>query len=580
MSDWFAKGIYAAHISRLVYGDFRRWLLPTDPRRTDPKYGDPEHRVVEDKTHAWYLQQYDVLRNILLLLAQDPTNGKKALVAFTSETGIHEICVLWRLPNFDIVDDIMSDAMHIISGIIGRHLFPMLKGQRIPNKSRKQKNQEQKQEQKIADDLAELQSQLLARQANGIQDLDIDTKVDDVRYQPEAPINIDEEQEQSVSASLKARREDVIRKHKQYCLTKAEQRGIDDLYKSLKLPHSWYMSPSHLPMQRTGTLKCREWQTIVEHLLPTLLRCMCDDPERRELYRFLCKFCRVISSLIAKEQVFTGPKDSRYWRVVRVLCDFERLVPETEHCQMLMQLLKLAKDVRCWGNAQQFIMYPIERDMGKVARIVKSKKHPETNIIRYFQFYHGSQRLAQAAMQSTMQGSSYVKRLTATVESMDHWTRQDLKVVLEPLHGLLMNRCFDDLRMDAMAGAHELIRSLNDIDDDINSQDASIGDNSFVTFERYRSFAAAPEYVQQKWVVFPPLKSRQGAVINGKKYSVRSIYDSELPWDNGSFVAAFGSYEFGTQTGDVLLSAFNTHLKLKRGNEHKYQTSFLSSQKR
>jgi hypothetical protein len=66
--------------------------------------------------------------------AQDvhKTNADTDLSDFKKEHGISDWCPLSLLHLFDIIRDIMPDLMHIIMGLVKRHLLKLLKGERTP----------------------------------------------------------------------------------------------------------------------------------------------------------------------------------------------------------------------------------------------------------------------------------------------------------------------------------------------------------------------------------------------------------------------------------------------------------------
>jgi hypothetical protein len=532
-SDFHIRGIWAHHISRNTYGGYRRFLKEDDARRVDPKYGPEEHRVVQMKTHEWYEQQYIELDEII---AQEPlVNGERGPLweAFSHATGIKEKCALARLPRYDVVRDVTADGMHCVSGLIGRHLVPLFKGKRLPRKSRKQTTEEGK----------KLEAAAMARARARVRSNDrrsSDEESDEESNEPEEPESGDSERKghaaddlevaevegyyvnrvgdvrsgaddvvelaplgsgDGLDGTLSERHKSEVARHQMWKVSKAKQRMIDNRFKSLQLPSSWHVSATHLPMQRTGTLKCREWQTVMDSLVEYLFYEAWTGEEKEVFFEFVKLLCDTMSSLIAKKQNVTDIYGFHFRQVVDVLVEYERLIPQTEHAWIVLQFVKLAIDVGAWGNGTQISMLSTERDMGKMVRIVHSKKHPEASIARYYRQSVGSRTLVR--MIAAIDARNGASTLETRLAQENNGSGSDLRAIFKPIQ---------------------------------------VHTDSYVAQPEGQWIA--PELRDpraQQVVEFPPLISKQGTET-GSSGRYKEYKLDVLPWDDKTFVKSLSWY--------------------------------------
>jgi hypothetical protein len=115
-------------INRIICGNYRRYLGPDHPYRTDNRFGEEERRPPPDaRTHA------DIVRDSLHQKGLRRGGATAATMKdFASTSGVKFWCPFSILPLFNLVWDFLPDMMHVLKGIIHRHLFGLLKGYREP----------------------------------------------------------------------------------------------------------------------------------------------------------------------------------------------------------------------------------------------------------------------------------------------------------------------------------------------------------------------------------------------------------------------------------------------------------------
>ena len=107
--------------------DYRSHTAMDDPMRTNPLYGPAEHATPPlHRTHAEYLENVATIESAV---AEGKSNTYISLEQ--RRYGIIGRSALTYLSMFNIIWDAMPDMMHITSGIWGRWLIPMFKGDLI-----------------------------------------------------------------------------------------------------------------------------------------------------------------------------------------------------------------------------------------------------------------------------------------------------------------------------------------------------------------------------------------------------------------------------------------------------------------
>jgi hypothetical protein len=106
----------------VLYGGFTG--LASTPSVLPPKFTDALHRERAQK-----------LKVLIQLRADGRIRSKEEFVRRKLETckQVKDLSELARLPGFDMVEHTLLDLMHTVQGIIGQHILPLLKGQRIGN---------------------------------------------------------------------------------------------------------------------------------------------------------------------------------------------------------------------------------------------------------------------------------------------------------------------------------------------------------------------------------------------------------------------------------------------------------------
>jgi hypothetical protein len=385
-------GEHCAAANKCIYKDHRRYLPldPPHPWRSDPRFGEPEMRPPPaNRTHE------EAVRF-----------GKEASVSGAAINGYSGLCEFERLPyNLDIISDQMIDFMHIPKGIFQSHLFPLLKGDRAPQPPR-------------------LPS--FAKKAGLLDGCSVDqisTAVNDVvateRARREARIaerrsrigNVARnrgrtrpnmaakeaqrrtQEEKRANLMCESLREELNAKWFVYEKNKRDHAAIvslqalwkvsetvftqaDELLANIKGPLGWFRK-GLAPGTRTGNMKCADWHMYILYCAEIHLSQMLSATHYAVVLNLITALKQVMDDTFDLDTA-----DALQLQVIEALCDFERVLPQSELVIVLHLVIHLVAQCKKWGPLRVGWMYAFERYFGWLIKMLKSKKSPEVGLMR------------------------------------------------------------------------------------------------------------------------------------------------------------------------------------------------------
>ena len=325
------------HYGRMVYGGYRRYLPPDHPWRSDPSFGGTEtRRAPVRKTQRW----------LSIASSKSDTHDGPMTKHPVHVTGVWGTSPLSKVrvsdqgDKFDLTSRSMKDPVHVMKGVTS-HVMRIIKGY-TPKKPKK----------------------------------------------PVRPGRREEETERAYNKRV----ESYNRKLRGYHVDLEHHEGLCEYITSL-VP-----SPSHfvLAMDRFNSIMGRPGFVngcpVQSHYSPTMHDChvwwtsgicklvMSPPVLSTPLYEVICGLCDILTTITSNE-VNRDDLDSFYPEMIETLCKFEKVFPVTEHAIVVHLILEIYNGIRRVGPVYYHWMYVFERFVGRTARMVKDKGHPETNLM-------------------------------------------------------------------------------------------------------------------------------------------------------------------------------------------------------
>ena len=167
-----------------------------------------------------------------------------------------------------------------------------------------------------------------------------------------------------------------------YTLSKEQRTIVLQCLKSIKVPSGYSSNiSSKVSMNdlKLIGLKSHDCHVLMTQLLPVALRAWTEIPIRRTI----TKLCFFFNSICSKEiDPETFPKLQT--DLVETICDLERYFPPSFFDIMVHLSVHLVREIEKCGPVFLRYMYPFERAMGVMKRLVKSRSRPEGNIVETY----------------------------------------------------------------------------------------------------------------------------------------------------------------------------------------------------
>ena len=168
----------------------------------------------------------------------------------------------------------------------------------------------------------------------------------------------------------------------QYTLSKAEKTSMLQCLKSIKVP-SGYSSNISAKVQMKNLkligLKSHDCHVLMTQLLPVAIRGIMNPPVRRTITK-LCFFYNSICSKVIDPEALPKLQSD----LVETMCEMEMHFPPSFFDIMVHVTIHLVREIGLCGPVFLRYMYPFERAMGVIKRMVKSRSRPEGNIVETY----------------------------------------------------------------------------------------------------------------------------------------------------------------------------------------------------
>lgn len=313
---------------------------------------------------------------------------------------------LCQLPYFDIIEHTLLDMMHITEGVVGSHLVNLIKGGRMPSKPARVKDtpldlhyalvpnpdDPRRIKDKPTDEAGLTQlmkknvdmflsySRLAAQtkqelSAAGRKDSDLTIQVGDRQG-----VNKDYLWSQAVDAFMATQ----FNHFRINLGDSADLKCLEQAYTSLQLP-SHVAPAAKAPFQRSGQLTAHHWVNFAKVYGKYLLAHL---PMGTRMTAGFRDSVRDVLDLMALCLHPVATKAVKAWtdgKVEDVLDKFEAEWPSTEHALVLHLLVfHMPRTIQRWGPVRHYWCFPFERMIGKLASTIKSRKHPEVNLVNRY----------------------------------------------------------------------------------------------------------------------------------------------------------------------------------------------------
>ena len=167
-----------------------------------------------------------------------------------------------------------------------------------------------------------------------------------------------------------------------YTLSKAEKTSMLRCLKSIKVP-SGYSANISAKVQMNDLkligLKSHDCHVLMTQLLPVAIRGIMTTPIRRTITK-LCFFYNSICSKVIDPETLPRLQND----LVETMCELEMYFPPSFFDIMVHVTVHLVREISLCGPVFLRYMYPFERAMGVMKRMVKSRSRPEGNIVETY----------------------------------------------------------------------------------------------------------------------------------------------------------------------------------------------------
>ena len=167
-----------------------------------------------------------------------------------------------------------------------------------------------------------------------------------------------------------------------YHLTKDEKTSMLRCLKSLKVPSGYCSNISakvSMKDLKLIGLKSHDCHVLMTQLLPVAIRGMNDPLVKRTITKLCFFFNSICSKVIDPESLPKLQLD-----LVETICELEMYFPPSFFDIMVHLSVHLVREIQICGPVYLRYMYPFERAMGVIKRMVKSRSRPEGNIVENY----------------------------------------------------------------------------------------------------------------------------------------------------------------------------------------------------
>jgi hypothetical protein len=351
------QGVHHGSMSRMAYGEYRRYLADDDPLRSDEEtFGSVEVRgPPARKTKDLLLQWYEAAENF----AGVPNLPEE-------QTGVRAggLCPLLKAPGgtgpdgkFDSTTNSPKDLPHVSKDIF-QHLQDCFKGKRVAGEGKRKKPKP------LPIRMKEYSERTLAVQADRER--------------------LYKEQEEK-RAALNA-------KINMFKIAILFQRLADQRYSNIKGP-AGFVRVGVFPFRRTGSFTMHDAQLWFTTGIGKLV--LSPPVLGKKTHKVVCDLFDVMADMFC---VTPTPDQVRQCgvRLAQALAKFENHFPETEHAIVFHLLLEIQKSIELLGPPDTFWMYVFERFVGRLSRKIKDRGHPNKNLLNMYCLEAGVKHLADS----------------------------------------------------------------------------------------------------------------------------------------------------------------------------------------
>ena len=165
-----------------------------------------------------------------------------------------------------------------------------------------------------------------------------------------------------------------------YTLSTAEKKNFCQSLYDLKVPSGYcsnFRSIVSLPDLKLMGMKSHDCHVLLQQFLPVCIRGILPVQVRHCINK-LCQFFHIISSKVIDPVLL----DEVQTDVVQTLCCLELCFPPSFFDIMPHLTVHLVREIKCCGPIFLRYMYPFERMMGILKRMVKNMARPEASIVQ------------------------------------------------------------------------------------------------------------------------------------------------------------------------------------------------------
>ena len=388
---------------------------------------------------------------------------------------------LLQLPYFDIIEHSMLDMMHVTSGVLGRHLVPLLRGERLTNaEGAEAQAQERKEEKEMkehkkrvaamnkaaAKQRADVKLALSARGSalrdraaaaahkrvqKALRRIDVNGDAADM----EELAKVDAPVTDSITVELRGAAE-------QYCNIQRcrfdpapEQLGEHSSIRQFR--EAWFVPPAmqllieqhcyakiaaprgvapptKRPLSNSSEMQAHQWvnfarvygKYLMVHCFPSSDRGG-DDSSQLDA---ACCLLNVVQ-LCLTSCIEPGFHTTLQKWVTKTAACFQRALPPTEKAVMLHLLLfHMPRTIAYWGPTRGYWNFAYERNLGVLGRYIKRKNTPELTMIKRYQF---RKMFPLSIRQIRASHRLVTKKVTDSASDSDSVTEKSLFHPLVPL---------------------------------------------------------------------------------------------------------------------------------------------------
>ncbi|XP_058211618.1 uncharacterized protein LOC131323794 [Rhododendron vialii] len=167
-----------------------------------------------------------------------------------------------------------------------------------------------------------------------------------------------------------------------YTLSAKEREGFCNFLKSIKYPDGYAANISKCVNTRGGKLsglKSHDCHVLLQRLLPIGMCGYLNKEIGIALFEFSSFYQQLCSKTVRKSDL-----DKLQENIILVLCKFEKIFPPAFFDVMVHLAIHLPRELKLGGPVHYRWMYPIERLLGVLKKLVGNKAHPEGSIVEAY----------------------------------------------------------------------------------------------------------------------------------------------------------------------------------------------------